>query len=229
MGLFPFRRSNKKSTSATKKKQPPSKTKKKVHFNDIKPIFHTYEFDWALEGEYWFSQAELKTFNEVRFDEADVLRKERGIRTISRNDADAIEEEEDRNHFIGDALTHALDDDNDEHEISLRGIEHFVWPVLQKEMVTRKKQLKKVVIEWRLPVNRRKDPDGLKLAEESAKLSQWARDVASERGVKYCEMKRGGVLLKNSKIMAKSMRKVVKQGFSYKDMGSRNAIYGIGK
>jgi hypothetical protein len=67
------------------------------------------------------------------------------------------------------------------------------------------------------------------LAEESAKLSQWARDVASERGVKYCEMKRGGVLLKNSKIMAKSMRKVVKQGFSYKDMGSRNAIYGIGK
>lgn len=245
MGLFPFRRkksdssssSSSKSTVAAAKKeqQPPSKPKKKVRFTDIKPIQHNYEFDWELEGEYWFSKAELKTFNDVRFDEADVLRKERGIRTISRNDADAIEEEEDRNHFIGDAMTHALDDDNDGHEISLRGIEHFVWPVLQKEMVTRKKVLKKVVIEWRLPVNRRKDPKGLKLAEESAKLSQWARDVAQERGIKYCEMKRGGMLLKNSKTLNKTMRMngrlstAVKRGFSYKDMGSKNDIYGMAR
>lgn len=239
MGLFPFSRKKSDSSNgstkaaATKKKQP-RKPKKKVHFTDIKPIHYDYEFDWDLEGEYWFSKAELKAFNEVRFDEADVLRKERGIRTKSRNDADDIEQEEDRNDFIGDALTHALDDDNDGHEISLRGIEHFVWPVLQKEMVTRKKVLKKLVIEWRLPVNRRKDPQGLKLAEDAAKLSEWAREVAKERGIKYCEMKRGGMLLKNARAMRmnKSNRRLsthVKKGFSWKDMGtsSKNQIYGF--
>ena len=242
MGLFGRKKSNGStgSTQSTNKaaapKKQPRKPKKHVHFTDIQPIHHNYDFDWDLEGEYWFSKAELKSFNEVRFDEADVLRKERGIRTKSRNDADDIEEEEDRNDFIGDALTHALDDDNDGHEISLRGIEHFVWPVLQKEMVTRKKALKKVVIEWRLPINRRKDPQGLKLAEDAAKLSEWARDVAKERGIKYCEMKRGGMLLKNARAMRmnasdRRLSKFVKRGFSFKDMGSstKNQIYGFAR
>ena len=241
MGLFGRKKSNSsngstQSTKAAAPKKQPRKPKKHVHFTDIQPIHHNYDFDWDLEGEYWFSKAELKSFNEVRFDEADVLRKERGIRTKSRNDADDIEEEEDRNDFIGDALTHALDDDNDGHEISLRGIEHFVWPVLQKEMVTRKKVLKKVVIEWRLPINRRKDPQGLKLAEDAAKLSEWARDVAKERGIKYCEMKRGGMLLKNARAMRmntsdRRLSKFVKKGFSFKDMGSstKNQIYGFAR
>ena len=244
MGLFPFsRKKNVDSKGSTKstaapaaKKQSPRKKRKKVRFTDVKPIDHNYEFDWDLEGDYWFSKAELKTFNEVRFDEADVLRKERGIRTRSRNDADEIEAEEDRDIFIGDALTNALDDDNDGNEISLRGIEHFVWPVLQKAMVSRKKQLKKVVVEWRRPVNRRKDPKGLKLAEDAATLSQWARDVAQERGIKYTEMRRGGMLLKNTRNMKmnvtnRRLSKDVKKGFSFKDMGSssRNNIYGFSK
>ena len=197
--------------------------KKKVRFTPYGPTLHSYEFNWELEGDYWFSKAELKTFNEVRFDEADVLRKERGIRTKSRHDADGIEEEDDRNNFIWDVLTHSLMD-NDGHDISLRGIEHFVWPVLQKEMMMRKKELKKVVLEWRLPANRRKDPNGMKLAEDSAKLSEWARDVAQERGIKY--------LLQNTRTYKMNQRVngrlsgVVGKGFS-KDMGSKNNIYGI--
>ena len=163
-----------------------------------------------------------------------MLRKERGIRTKSRNDADDIGEEEDRNHFIRDALTHALDDDNDGHDISLRGIEHFVWSVLQKEMVARRKVLKKVVVEWRVPTNRRKDPQGLKLAEDAAKLSEWARGVAQERGIKYTEMKRGGMLLKVWKRLrmnqtTRRLSGAVKKRFSLRDMGSesKNKIYGI--
>lgn len=222
------------AAAKAKKKQQPRKPKKHVHFTDIKPIHHDYEFDWSLESEYWFSKAELKKFNEVRFDEADVLRKERGIRTSSRNDAEGIEGDS-RDHFIGDALTHALDDDNDAHEISLWGIEHFVWPVLQKEMVSRKKVLKKVVIEWSILKNRRKDPKGLELAEDVAELSKWARDVATERGIKYCEMKRGGGLLKNTRgmMMGKSGRKnqlsmMLKVGNGEQDFGSahKNKIYG---
>ena len=44
-------------------------------------------------------------------------------------------------------FTNALDDCDDNHEISIRGIEHFVFPVLQKEMVNKKKLLKRVVLD----------------------------------------------------------------------------------
>lgn len=129
---------------------------------------------------------------EERFDDADVLRKERGIRTSSRNDADDLTVSK-RDLFIGDKITNVLDDIDDSHEISVRGIEHFVFPVLQKEMVRRKKEVKKAVLDYsRNPMVRKRDPQGIKLAADSAKHSQWARDVAKERGIKYCQMKRGG-------------------------------------
>lgn len=173
--------------------------KKRVHFTDIAPERSTFaaictsegDYDIELEPIYWYTRAELKTFNEVRFDDAATLRAERHIRTASQHDADALSTSK-RDIFIGDKITNALDDIDDSHEISLRGIEHFVFPVLQKEMVRRKKDLKKAVLGYsRDPVARRKDPKGEKLAEESASHSQWARDVATERGIKYCQMKRG--------------------------------------
>ena len=220
--------------NTVKKQSSKHHKKKRVSFKDSETEHHTYEFDWDYFDDYFYSKEEVKSFSEHRYDEADILRKERGIRTSSRHDADNIVGEA-HIHFIGDALTHALDDDNDAHEISLWGIEHFVWPVLQKEMVSRKKVLKKVVIEWRIPVNRRKDPNGLKLAEDVAELSKWARDVATERGIKYCEMKRGGGLLKNTRgmMMGKSGRKnqlsmMLKVGNGEQDFGSdhKNKIYG---
>lgn len=99
---------------------------------------------------------------------------------------------------MGDTITHALDD-VDNGVISVRGIEHFVWPVLQKEMITRKKELKLFVVEYSKDKARRaQDPNGEKLAAAVRERSQWARNVASERGIKYCQMKRGGALLKNT-------------------------------
>lgn len=183
--------------------------KKRAHFTDIAAQHHQYEFDWELEPAYWYSRAELKSFNEVRFDDAEVLRKERGIKIATRNDADDLTTSR-RHVFIHDKITHALDDIDDNHEISIRGIEHFVFPVLQKEMVGRKKELKKTVLGYsRDPKIRKLDPQGIKLAEESAAHSEWARDVATERGIKYCQMKRGGGrgggLLQNTK-MVKAQR-----------------------
>jgi hypothetical protein len=179
------------SNSTRKTQQQRSSSKRHVHFTDISAQRREYEFDWGQEPEYWYSKDELKSFNEVRFDEADVLRKERGIRTSSRNDADDLSSSK-RDRFIGDKITNALDDVDDSGVISLRGIEHFVYPVLQKEMVRRKKDLKKTVIGYsRDPKIRKLDPQGIKLAEQSAHHSQWARDVATERGIKYCQMKRG--------------------------------------
>ena len=212
MGLFSSSKTkaSPKTQTATRKQLSSKNTKKKVHFTDISNIKHEYEFDWDLEREYWFSKEELKGMNTVRFDDADILRKERGIRTASRNDADEFTESR-RNLFIGDKITNALDDCDDNHEVSIRGIEHFVFPVLQKEMVRRKKELKRIVLGYsRDSVLRKKDPNGIKLAEESASHSKWARDVATERGIKYCQMKRGagrgGGLLSRSKGFDKPKR-----------------------
>lgn len=178
-----------KKQVATRKKLP---SKKHIRFTDTTDRTHEYEFDWEVETDYWFTRDELKVFNEVRYNDADVLRKERGIRTASRNDADTLSNST-RNIYIGDKITNALDDVDGNQEISVRGIEHFVFPVLQKEMVRRKKELKMIVIEYsRNPAARRKDPRGIKLGKDCAAKSAWARDVATERGIKYCQMKRGG-------------------------------------
>ena len=184
----PARNSPRVANNTNQKQQ----NNKRVHFTDIAARRHEYEFDWELEPAYWYSRTKLKSFNKVRFDDAYILRRERDIKNATRNDADDLTNST-REVFIGYKITHALDDIDDNHEISIRGIEHFVFPVLQKEMIRRKMDLKKTVLGYsRDPEVRKLDPQGIKLAEESAAHSQWARDVASERGIKYCQMKRGG-------------------------------------
>ncbi|KAL3781622.1 hypothetical protein HJC23_001999 [Cyclotella cryptica] len=183
------------------------KSSKQVHFAPP-PLLasrHAYPFDWSIESAVWYSRDELNALKEDRFNEADALRRERGISTSSRDDADKIADGREKEIWVGDTMTHALDD-RDEGLISVRGIEHFVWPVLQKEMVTRKKELKKFVVDYSKDKQRRmSDPNGDKLAEACAARSRWARDAASERGIKYCQMKRGagrgGGLLKNTKMI----------------------------
>lgn len=178
----------------------PKKKKKHVHFASTPFLTkrHRYSFDWSLENSVWYNRDELNALKEQRFEEADVLRRERGIDTSSRDDADKIEDGREKEIYVGDTITHALDD-VDDGAISVRGIEHFVWPVLQKEMITRKKELKRYVVEFSRDRQRRaQDPRGEALAKAVMEKSEWARNVASERGIKYCEMKRGGSLLKNT-------------------------------
>ena len=140
----------------------------------------------------------MASLKDQRFEDADILRKERGISTSSRDDADKIADGREKEIYVGDTITHALDD-VDNGPVSVRGIEHFVWPVLQKEMISRKKELKTFVVEYSRDKSRRgADPTGDKLAAAVIEKSQWARNVASERGIKYCQMKRGGALLKNT-------------------------------
>ena len=166
-------------------------SQKHVHFLDVSPQCLEYDFDWELELAYWYSKEEMKSFNETRFDEANVLHKEHRIQTSLRDDADALTMST-QNLFIRDTVTHALDDADDSHEITILGIKHFVWPVLQKEMMMRKRELKNMVLIFsRSPMARKKDPEGIKLAEECAMCSSWVGNVATEWGVKYCKKKRG--------------------------------------
>lgn len=203
MGLFGRSGSNVQQ----KKKGAP-----KIKFSDVDADVRAYEFDWELERDYWYTKEELKEMKDVRLKDAAVLRKERDIKVATRDDADALSGSR-RGIFIGDSITHALDDKDENEKVSCQGIEHFVWPVLQKEMVNRKKEVKAAVISFSRDPKRYNNANsqGEKLAEASAKLSQWARDVATERGLKYCQMKRGGrgggllAMTKNAK-MNKGMR-----------------------
>ena len=185
MGLFGRSKKNDSSStnvSAKKVQQKKKKDSPKIKFSDVDAEVRAYEFDWELEGEYWYTKEELKKMKDVRLNDAAILRKEREIRTATRDDADTLSGSR-KSIFIGDSITHALDDRDENERVSVQGIEHFVWPVLQKEMVNRKKELKAAVVAFsRDPKLRKVDPQGEKLAEESAKLSQWARDVAKERG-----------------------------------------------
>ena len=172
MGLFG------RSTNVQQKK----KGAPKIKFSDVGAEVRAYEFDWELEGDYWYTKDELKEMKDVRLKDAAILRKERNIKVATRDDADELSADH-RGIFIGDSITHALDDRDENEMVSCQGIEHFVWPVLQKEMVNRKKELKATVVSFsRDPKRYNADPQGEKLAEASAKLSEWARDVAKERG-----------------------------------------------
>jgi len=76
--------------NTVKKQSSKHHKKKRVSFKDSKTEHHTYEFDWDYFDDYFYSKEEVKSFSEHRYDEADILRKERGIRTSSRHDADNI-------------------------------------------------------------------------------------------------------------------------------------------
>eukprot|EP00585_Thalassiosira_rotula_P011127 CAMPEP_0196156462 /NCGR_PEP_ID=MMETSP0910-20130528/42378_1 /TAXON_ID=49265 /ORGANISM="Thalassiosira rotula, Strain GSO102" /LENGTH=170 /DNA_ID=CAMNT_0041420913 /DNA_START=66 /DNA_END=575 /DNA_ORIENTATION=- len=133
------------STKLFKRKQFHRTNKRGVHFTDTPDRHHKYEFDWDAEGDYWFSQVELKAMIQARQDDAMILRAERQIKVATRDDADALSNTS-HDVFIGYKITEALDDADHNQEVSIRGIEHFVHPVLQKEMVRRKKELKKSVL-----------------------------------------------------------------------------------
>lgn len=177
-----------------------NRLRRSVQF-DIATERHKYDFDWELEGAYWYSRDELKSMRSVRLADAATLREALGINADTIDDADGLTAGS-RDAFIGYKITNALDCvRDDDREVSLQGIEPFVFPVLMKEMCRRRRKLQCAVLR-RSRYNRRRglDPEGIDLAEESAKRSEWARDVASERGIKYCEMKRGrGGLLQATK------------------------------
>eukprot|EP00569_Conticribra_weissflogii_P003412 CAMPEP_0171332944 /NCGR_PEP_ID=MMETSP0878-20121228/3701_1 /TAXON_ID=67004 /ORGANISM="Thalassiosira weissflogii, Strain CCMP1336" /LENGTH=266 /DNA_ID=CAMNT_0011833797 /DNA_START=219 /DNA_END=1016 /DNA_ORIENTATION=+ len=81
---------------------------------------------------------------------------------------------------IAALLAAALSDPDAHPSASLRGIEHFVYPDLQKEMIRRKKLVQSEVLEF--VRSKRPDPQGWRLAQHSRNYSLWAREVAAEKG-----------------------------------------------
>jgi hypothetical protein len=159
--------------------------KKVVHFSTVE--VQQFHFDWSLADQVFYTRKELTAMGQNRFDDADLLRRQRqldgggdGQQTVD----DVGTSKKSKLVAIADLLSLALSDEDRDDNVSIRGIEHFVYPDLQQEMIRRKKEVQREVMDFVRA--RRPDPQGWRLAEHSRTYSQWARNVALEKGMKYC-------------------------------------------
>mmetsp|Transcript_13984 Transcript_13984/g.29904 ORF Transcript_13984/g.29904 Transcript_13984/m.29904 type:complete len:322 (-) Transcript_13984:334-1299(-) len=210
------------------------KRKKVVHFSTIE--VQPFHFDWDLADDVFYTRAELTVMGQSRFDDAATLRQQRSLdskgKTKTMDDVGISKKSTDQDMF--DLLASALDDpDNDDH-VSIRGIEHFVYPALQQEMIRRKKEVQKEVMGF--VRSKRPDPQGWRLAGHSRQFSEWARNVAMQKGMKYCKNNAAAdpeVSVSDDELarfeksqdkMAKSSRALA-GSFSYGDRGSAAAAF----
>jgi len=152
------------------------KKSKSVHFSPTPVEVRTYNFDWNLEREVFFSREELSKMAKKRFEEAAELRKQLGTMINAMDDlvkpsGTGIKD------LLQQAFTH-MDEDT-----SIRGIEHFVYPQLQQEMVRRKQLVQAEVLTYAR--SKEPDPQGWRLASQSRYYTQWASNVAKEKGAAY--------------------------------------------
>lgn len=158
--------------------------KKTVHFSTIE--VQQFHFDWNCVNDCFYSRKELTAMGSQRFDDAALLRRERHLDVPDSNQASSDDLDvgiKNKPKCINALLTTALEDPDDNPDTSIRGIEHFVYPELQQEMIRKKKEVQAQVIQF--VKAKRPDPQGWRLANHSRMYSQWARDVALEKGRAY--------------------------------------------
>mmetsp|Transcript_20362 Transcript_20362/g.31871 ORF Transcript_20362/g.31871 Transcript_20362/m.31871 type:complete len:358 (-) Transcript_20362:52-1125(-) len=165
----------------------PSK-KKTVHFATIE--VQPYNWDYSCDEDVYYRKEQITAMNKQRFTDASKLRKERNIKVPPKDknkDKQAMDDVDiaKRHPDIDQLLQEAFDPNRDiDEEVSIRGIEHFVYPTLQQEMIRRKKHAKRELINFQH--SKRPDPRGWRLARQSEMNTQWAREVAIEKGMRYC-------------------------------------------
>jgi len=165
--------------SAFRKKNAFNK-KKKVRFAPDEVELHKY--DYSCDQDIYYQPDQIKAMNKQRFTDARKLRKQRSITVPSKEAAFDDIDMSKHDHSIHQLLEEAYDPERDvDEEVSICGIEHFVYPVLQLEMVRRKKQAQREVLSFK-----KAKRQALRLAELSEEKTQWARKVAIEKGMKYC-------------------------------------------
>ena len=153
-----------------------------VHFSTIE-VQH-FHFDWSLADSVFYTRKELTAMGEKRFDDATILRQQRNLDQKMGDSVDDLDmTKKTRPKDINSLLNIALDDEDADETVSIRGIEHFVYPELQQEMIRKKKEQQAEVLDF--VRSKRPDPQGWRLARHSRTYSQWARDVALQKGMKY--------------------------------------------
>ncbi|KAL7545118.1 hypothetical protein ACHAWF_008479 [Thalassiosira exigua] len=158
-----------------------------VHFSTIE--VQPFHFDWTVADDVFYTRRELTAMGQSRFEDAAKLRKQRHLDDaamggVSRDDVGISAcPSKSKKKDISTLLALALDDKDRDESVSIRGIEHFVYPDLQQEMIRKKKEVQREVLDF--VRSKRPDPQGWRLAQHSRNFSQWARNVAMEKGMKY--------------------------------------------
>jgi hypothetical protein len=144
-----------------------------------------------LADDVFYTRKELAEMGQSRFDDADILRKQRQLESTTQLTTAKEQAKDDVNtsiksneDLITELLSKALTDTDSDPNVSIRGIEHFVYPDLQQEMIRRKRQVQREVMEF--VRSKRPDPQGWRLADHSRQYSDWARNVAIQKGMNYC-------------------------------------------
>jgi len=171
------------------------KGKKVVHFSTIE--VQPFHFDWSLADDVFYTREELTAMGKTRFDDAATLRQHRRRAEAEKESkAEAKKKKEDqcvddlnlskrtKVLTVATLLSQALNFADTNENASIRGIEHFVYPELQQEMIRRKKEVQREVLGF--VRSKQPDPQGWRLANYSRSFTQWARDLALEKGMKYC-------------------------------------------
>jgi len=154
-----------------------------VHFSTIE--VQPFHFDWSLANDVFYTRKELSAMGQSRFDDAATLRQKRHQAENGGHAMDDVDiSKRSKVEDITTLLSSAFDDPDRDDNVSIRGIEHFVYPGLQQEMIRRKKEVQREVMGF--VRSKRPDPQGWRLAQHSRSFSQWARNVALEKGMKYC-------------------------------------------
>jgi len=176
-------KSNKKSDKKSDEKSDEKKGKKVVFDKVSVQEFYFSKEDFPL---MYYTRPELQVLNQSRFDEAAKLRQynskavSKGKRSasddINMNSKSGTPED------LATTLTKAYTDPDNRADVTIRGIEHFVYSLLQQEMVKRKRELQREVVQ--LSQSKSKDPQGLRVAQTSMNASQWARDVCEHIDVR---------------------------------------------
>lgn len=167
--------------------------KKTVHFASIE--VQTYHCDHSCDEDVFIAKEQIVAMNKQRFKDASKLRKERNIKLLpssSKNKENVINASNDdldtskRSHNIDRFLTEAFDPSLDTNEeVSICGIEHFVYPVLQQEMIRRRRKKSAKQEVFKFQEEKWPDPRGWRLARTSEENTLWARDVATFKGMQY--------------------------------------------
>ena len=157
--------------------------KKSVRFSNQDQIHHIH-YDWSNITNYFYSSEEIVAMKSARYEDAAMFREE-AKRSTTTDDLDVSRRQSVLclDTLLNMAFHHP---DNDDAHTSIRGIEHFVFPELQQEMIRKKKEVHVQVINF--VKSKKPDPQGWRLANHSRMYSQWARDVALEKGQAYKEV-----------------------------------------
>ena len=155
-------------------------SKKSVRFSSEKDEVHLVHYDWTCVGDYFYSTAEIALMKSARFEDAALFRNEEKT-SATQDDLDVSRRQ--KIVCIDSLLSLALNDPDTNVNTSIRGIEHMVYPELQQEMIHKKKEVQAQVMSF--VRSKRPDPQGWRLANHSRAYSQWARDVALEKGQAY--------------------------------------------